>query len=89
MTADLLTIKFTRAGFDYVRGVLGARPYDEAGALIQNLELQRREQEQAAEVPTAPPPPAAAAPAPATVRRLRAVKRTRGPAEEPGASATS
>jgi hypothetical protein len=55
---DVYDIKFTRAGLDYVRQVLGARPYDEAGPLIANIEQQRREQD---------------APPSASVQTLRAV----------------
>jgi hypothetical protein len=88
MTVDLFTIKFTRSGLDYVRQILGARPYDEAGALTANIEVQRREQEQAAQQ-TAAAAAATPAPAPATVRALRAVKRTRPLVEDPGASAKS
>jgi hypothetical protein len=47
-------IQFTAQGLDYLRQVLGQRPYDEAGPLIQAIEIQRREQDQ----PREPAPPA-------------------------------
>lgn len=40
-----LKIEFTPAGFDYVRRVLGTRPYDEAGPLIAEMEQQKAAQE--------------------------------------------
>jgi hypothetical protein len=45
---DVYTLKLTRPGLDYVRQVLGTRPYDEVGPLIANLEQQRREQDEGA-----------------------------------------
>jgi hypothetical protein len=48
----IYAIQFTAQGLDYLRQVLGQRPYDEAGPLIQAIEIQRREQDQ----PPAPAP---------------------------------
>lgn len=42
--SENITIEFTPAGLDYVRRVLGTRPYDEAGPLIAELEQQRAAQ---------------------------------------------
>ena len=52
---DLYAIKFTRQGLDYVRQVLGGRPYDEAGPLIANIEVQRREQDEPLDPPLSTP----------------------------------
>jgi len=48
---DLYAIKFTRPGLDYVRQVLGGRPHDEVRPLIDNIELQKREQDEAEPAP--------------------------------------
>jgi hypothetical protein len=71
---ETYSIKLTRAGLDYLRQVLGARPYDEVGALVANLELQRRQQDEPA---NAALPPAVDPPMPA--KRGRPAKGTHAP----------
>lgn len=83
MSVESFSIKFTRQGLDYLRGVLGARPYDEVAPFLASIELQRREQEQPE--PAKEPTPAPA-PVPAKVTPLRAVRRGRPPKQTPAPS---
>ena len=59
MTQKIYSIKFTGAGLDYIRQVLGTRAYDESAGLIQNLDQQRSEQD-AAQAVSNPAGPVAA-----------------------------
>lgn len=54
--ADRYSILFSASGLAYVRQVLGARPFDEVGLLIQSIEQQRHEQDNPP-APAPPPPP--------------------------------
>ena len=48
--SKIYSIQFNAAGLDYVRQVLGTRPFDEVGLLIRSIEQQRNDQDN-------PPPP--------------------------------
>jgi hypothetical protein len=61
MNPKTYTLQFTGPGLDYVRQVLGQRPFDEVAGLLSNIEQQRRAQDEPAPPPAAPPMPDAPA----------------------------
>lgn len=75
-----ITVEYTPAGFEYVRRILGQRPYDEAGPVI--YEMERMKAEQTGKVPT-PQGPAAELPA-GLLEAVAAGLKGNGAASPPG-----
>jgi len=50
-----IVVEYTPAGFDYVRRILGQRPFDESAPVIMEMEQQRQQQRGKPEEPQAIP----------------------------------